>query len=203
MFETLRTVIMAGGYRLSEMTERAATLYAVGELDASQLKTLLDLAREHATAEAEYAPLEQRVTAIEQWRTGVDASIAKLAPASDETGDGSESAASEYPLFVQPTGANDAYVVGAKVLFDDARWVCALDGCVWSPKDYPTAWKQVEDAPAEPPAGGDAGASDGADKTEGAAGDKTEGSTEESDKTEGTPDETTTVTPDGKTESKE
>ena len=46
----------------------------------------------------------------------------------------------EWPEFVHPTGAHDAYKKGDKVTFDGERYVCNMDGCAWSPSEYPPAW---------------------------------------------------------------
>ena len=49
----------------------------------------------------------------------------------------------EWPEFVQPTGAHDAYGVGAQVTYNGQRYRCKLANCVWSPDAYPDAWELV------------------------------------------------------------
>ena len=49
----------------------------------------------------------------------------------------------EWPEFVQPTGAHDAYNTGNKVTYKGEHYVCKTDSCVWSPDDYPDAWEKV------------------------------------------------------------
>ncbi len=49
----------------------------------------------------------------------------------------------EYPEFVQPTGAHDAYAKGAKVTYNGMRYVSLIEGNVWSPVDYPDGWEAV------------------------------------------------------------
>lgn len=52
--------------------------------------------------------------------------------------------AMEYPEFVQPSGAHDAYKQGDKVTFDGKHYVSIFDGAnVWSPADYPDGWEMV------------------------------------------------------------
>ena len=46
----------------------------------------------------------------------------------------------EWPEYVHPTGAADAYIRGDKVTFQGRHYICQMDGCVWSPADYPAAW---------------------------------------------------------------
>lgn len=48
----------------------------------------------------------------------------------------------EWPEFVQPTGAHDAYNTGDKITFNGEHYVCKMDGCTWSPSDYPAAWEK-------------------------------------------------------------
>ena len=52
----------------------------------------------------------------------------------------------EIPVWVQPTGAQDAYNTGDKVHYptiDDPVYESTVDGNVWSPADYPAGWKEV------------------------------------------------------------
>lgn len=46
----------------------------------------------------------------------------------------------EWPEWVQPTGAADAYNKGDKVTFEGEHYISTIDGNVWSPKDYPAGW---------------------------------------------------------------
>ena len=50
----------------------------------------------------------------------------------------------EWPDFVQPTGAHDAYHQGDKVTFEGEHYVSLIDNNVWSPKDYPQGWQKAE-----------------------------------------------------------
>ncbi len=47
----------------------------------------------------------------------------------------------EYPLWVQPTGAQDAYMTGDKVTFEGKRYTSVIDNNTWSPTAYPQGWK--------------------------------------------------------------
>lgn len=46
----------------------------------------------------------------------------------------------EWPEFVQPSGAHDAYNVGDKVTYKGEKYICQMAGCVWAPDVYPAAW---------------------------------------------------------------
>lgn len=50
----------------------------------------------------------------------------------------------EWPEWVQPTGAHDAYKKGDKVTFEGQHYVSLIDGNVWSPAVYPQGWELHE-----------------------------------------------------------
>lgn len=47
----------------------------------------------------------------------------------------------EWPEWIQPTGAQDAYNKGDKVTYDGRRYVSTIDGNVWAPDAYPAGWE--------------------------------------------------------------
>ena len=47
----------------------------------------------------------------------------------------------EYPEWVQPTGAHDAYNIGDKVTHNGKKWVSDVDNNVWEPGVY--GWKCI------------------------------------------------------------
>lgn len=50
----------------------------------------------------------------------------------------------EWPEWVQPTGSQDAYMMGDKVTFEGEHYISLIDNNVWSPKDYPQGWEKQE-----------------------------------------------------------
>lgn len=48
----------------------------------------------------------------------------------------------EYPKFVQPTGAHDAYKKGDKVTYKEKHYISLIDSNTWSPEAYPQGWKE-------------------------------------------------------------
>ena len=50
----------------------------------------------------------------------------------------------EYPQWVQPTGAHDAYNKGAKVSDEGKRWISNKDVNVYKPGLVPGDWSEVE-----------------------------------------------------------
>lgn len=49
----------------------------------------------------------------------------------------------EYPDWVQPTGATDAYPLGAKVTYNGKHWVSAYANNVWIPGTF--GWNEVNE----------------------------------------------------------
>lgn len=47
----------------------------------------------------------------------------------------------EWPEWVQPTGAHDAYQKGNKVTFEGGHYISLIDANVWSPAVYPQGWE--------------------------------------------------------------
>lgn len=50
----------------------------------------------------------------------------------------------EYPEWVQPTGAQDAYNTGDIVSYKGKLYRSTIDGNVWSPEAYPAGWETYE-----------------------------------------------------------
>lgn len=139
MFATLQTIINAGGYDLTDLTERIKTMYAMGELTEDEMEQLLEQAQTNAKPDDSYAPLADRVKAIEEWETTVEERLSKL-----ETGSSTEPEvpADEWPEYKQPTGPHDAYHVGDKITYNGKHYTCIYDCCVWTPAAYPLGWKE-------------------------------------------------------------
>ena len=47
----------------------------------------------------------------------------------------------EWPEWVQPTGAHDAYMTGDKVSHNEKHWICNMDYCTYGPGVY--GWDEV------------------------------------------------------------
>ena len=48
----------------------------------------------------------------------------------------------EWPEFVQPTGAHDAYKKGDKITFEGKHYISLIDGNAYSPAAYPAGWQE-------------------------------------------------------------
>lgn len=138
MFATFQTIINAGGYDLADLTQRIKTMYATGELTEDEMKQLLEQAQANAKPDDSYAPLADRVKAIEEWETTIEERLSKMEYGSPTDSNG---LADEWPEYKQPTGAHDAYHVGDKITYNGKHYTCIYDGCVWTPDSYPQGWR--------------------------------------------------------------
>lgn len=151
MYSIFKNVIESGNYELSDMLRKIDTKWLENELTDDERVELIRLAREKAIAENSFANadkrfediyrqldslrisneiLTNRVTIIEGGTVGPDAPV------------------DEYPEYVQPTGAHDAYYTGAQITYNGHKYICiAPEGVavVWNPDVMPTYWELVEE----------------------------------------------------------
>jgi hypothetical protein len=82
-------------------------------------------------------------TSQNDWTPDKTASLfVKVAGA--EVSDSGEVTVNEWPNFVQPTGATDAYSKDSKVTFEGCHYISLIDNNVWSPVTYPDGWTKEE-----------------------------------------------------------
>ena len=92
------------------------TDYAVG--DRRRYEGLLYKCLQAHTAQADWKPSE----AVSLWVRVDDPSV-------------------EFPAWIQPVGAVDAYPKGAKVSHNEKHWISDVDNNVWEPSVY--GWSEV------------------------------------------------------------
>ena len=49
--------------------------------------------------------------------------------------------AEEWPKWIQPTGAHNAYKKGDKVTYKGKRYISKIEANVWAPDAYPAGWE--------------------------------------------------------------
>lgn len=135
MKKIIENVINSKNYDLSDILKKIDTLWVQGSIDEEAKKHLAELARANANVQnsidilAKLEELDKRVKALED------------AQASTETEEPSETTYPEYT-------AGKWYYAGDKVTFDEKVHECtAPEGqvCTWSPAEYPSYWKEVEE----------------------------------------------------------
>lgn len=120
--------IQRGGFDLAEMLSRIDLYNVEAKITDEERESLYALAREHAAPQYNYdAEIEAIWAAIRELQQGQQG--------------GGTTPGEEWPEFVQPTGAHDAYSSGDKITFNGVHYICRMNACVWSPAVYPEAWE--------------------------------------------------------------
>lgn len=142
MFEIVKNVILGKNYKLEDMLNKINVLWLESKLSDEEKTSLISLARENAVAENSYKPLQERLNnlykAFDNFKEEVNARLNTLEGKEDI-----EEPTEEYPPFVKPEGAHDCYNEGSKMTFNGKKYICLINGCVWSPDEYPAAWQEV------------------------------------------------------------
>ena len=144
MFEIIRNVILSKDFELRDILYKINKMWIESAITEEEKTELDELARENAVVENSYASLKEQVENIYSELDSIKSRLASL----ESTEEGSETEPTEptepdeYPPYKQPTGAHDCYNTGAKITFKGEKYTCLIDGCVWSPEEYPAGWKK-------------------------------------------------------------
>ena len=139
MYDTIKDVINSGRYELNDMLHKIDTLWVQGDLDDDQRDELVELARENATPEQTYAPIQEQIDQAFAQISALDTRIKALEASGSEPTDPEPE--DEWPEWVQPTGAHNAYSNGDKITYNGKHYISTMDGNVWSPDAYPAGWE--------------------------------------------------------------
>lgn len=142
MHDTIKDVINSGRYELNDMLHKIDTLWVQGDLDDDQRDELVELARENATPEQTYAPIQEQIDQAFAQISALDTRIKALETGGSEPTDPEPE--DEWPEWVQPTGAHNAYSNGDKITYNGKHYISTIDGNVWSPDAYPAGWQVQE-----------------------------------------------------------
>ena len=156
MFEIVKNVILSKNYKLEDILNKIDTLCLESKISDEEKETLINLARENAVAENSYKPLQEQIDKafeeIDTLKETVNANaigMSALKDAVEKLGGKAEipqaPVEEEYPPFVKPEGAHDCYNEGSKMTFNGKKYICLINGCVWSPDEYPAGWKEVKE----------------------------------------------------------
>ena len=141
MHDTIKDVINSGRYELNDMLHKIDTLWVQGDLDDDQRDELVELARENATPENTYVPIQEQIDQAFAQISALDTRIKALEAGGSEPTDPEPE---EWPEWVQPTGAHNAYSNGDKITYNGKHYISTMDGNVWSPDAYPAGWQVQE-----------------------------------------------------------
>ena len=141
MYEIFKNILNGKDYELVDILNKIDEYYIKSKLSKEQKEELEEEAREKANPVNSYAPLEERLEALESRVDRLETKLSSQGQTSPE-----EPSEEEYPEYVQPTGAHDAYKIGDKITYNGKKYECIYDGCVWTPDAYPAGWKLVEES---------------------------------------------------------
>lgn len=137
MYEIFKNILNGKDYELVDILNKIDEYYVKSKISKEQKEELEDEARQNAIPEKSYADLQTQIAKLAD-------RVTALENKQESTGS-EEPAEEEYPEFVQPTGAHDAYHVGDKITYNGKHYECVYDGCVWTPDTYPQGWKEIEE----------------------------------------------------------
>ena len=154
MFEIVKNVILSKNYKLEDILNKINVLWLESKLSDEEKTSLISLARDNAVAENSYKPLQEQIDKafemISELKETVETNaigLTALKDAVEKLGGKVEipqaPVEEEYPPFVKPEGAHDCYNEGSKMTFNGKKYICLINGCVWSPEEYPDAWQEV------------------------------------------------------------
>ena len=145
MYEIFKNALK-GDYELKDMLNKIAEYYVKGNLSKDEKEKLEEEARTNANPVNSYAPLEKRLNDLITRVDTLEATVKSMqGTGSSGTEEEPTEPIDEYPEYVQPTGAHDAYHIGDKITYNGKHYECIFDNCVWTPDAYPQGWKLIEE----------------------------------------------------------
>lgn len=142
IYDALKDVILNTSFKLEDILDKIYVMYSKDKLSKEEMEELEALARENAKVENSYAPLQEQTDKLYADLKEVKARVSLLEK------DGQEEPTEpveEYPQYIQPQGAHDTYNIGDKITYNGKKYICKMDGCVWTPDAYPQGWELVEE----------------------------------------------------------
>lgn len=147
IYDAEKDILLNTSYKLEDELDKIYFLYTKNKLTKEQVEELEELARENANPVNSYAPIQEQINDLYVEMKELEARISLLEQENgqevEEPTEPSEPVEDEYPEYVQPTGAHDSYNTGDKVTYNSKKYVCKMDGCVWTPDAYPAGWEEV------------------------------------------------------------
>lgn len=142
MYSVIKDVLNKGSYELVDILNKINKLWVEGVLVEEERDELVNLARTNAIPDNSYADNTTQIANLFEYYQQLDIRLSRL-----ENGQGGVEPIEpeeEWPEYVQPTGAHNAYRSGNRVMFQEKKYICQIDGCVWDPLTYPAGWKLAE-----------------------------------------------------------
>ena len=158
MYEIFKNILNERDYELVDILDKIDEYYIKSKLSKEQKEELEEEARQNALPENSYADFQKQIDdlaeKIKELQVTVNANAQGMSAIKEAveklggviTPPEEQPAEDEYPEYVQPTGAHDAYKIGDKITYNGKHYECVYNGCVWTPDAYPAGWKLIEES---------------------------------------------------------
>lgn len=143
MYEIIKDVINSKSFELKDILYKINKMYIESAITETEKTELDSLARQNAVAENSYAPVQEQIEDIYSKLAQITSRVNALENQEETGGEEPTEPIEEYPEYVQPTGAHDAYNTGDKITYNGKKYICKMNGCVWNPDTYPAGWEEV------------------------------------------------------------
>lgn len=156
MFNIFKNVIETSDFDLVEILRKIEVVWIKNELTDEEKTDLEELARSKAKPENSYGSVQEQINTInnvlkeleskkEEFAKEITAIKEEISKLGGEVviPEEPEETEKEYPEFIRPTGGHDCYNIGDKIKFNGEIYECVINGCNWSPTEYPSGWKEV------------------------------------------------------------
>ena len=144
MYSIIKSTIERGAYNLADMLTKIDTIWIQGSITDEQRTELASSAQSHAKVEYSYAPIQRQ---IDELAADIDDLMKRITAIEQGKPHEPPAEPDEWPEYVQPTGAHDAYYNGDKITYNGQRYICTAPlgaACVWNPDQYPLYWEKQD-----------------------------------------------------------
>lgn len=141
MYNIFRTVINQGNFDLNNIVAKVNKYHIEGLITDEQRDELLFDARGNADPTYSFSRWEIEITNLWETVRSLEARVAELEPVVEKPVDPEAPPVNEWPDYVQPTGAHDAYLLGAQITYNGLHYVSLIANNVWTPVAYPAGWQ--------------------------------------------------------------
>lgn len=132
MYNLIENVILAGGYKLSEIQHKAKKLYLMGDITEEELDRLLQMASDGVNTDAERPETLAMLKSLSERIDGLAARLAALEGGKDDLVESEDPV--EHEAWEPWNGLSDKYQKGAIVTHGGKVWESVFNGQnVWEP----------------------------------------------------------------------
>lgn len=133
MYDILKNIITAGGYKLADMQHKIKKLHLLGDLTEEQMDQLLAMTSGNVSTDAERPAVVAMLQSIDGKVEALAARVAKLESGSSDEGT-NDGEAEGFPAWEPWDGISNKYQQGAIVTHQGQLWVSTFTGQnVWEP----------------------------------------------------------------------